>query len=42
VQITLPALDPSYIAAVHPLVGFALLGMPVQLGLRIRSLAEID
>lgn len=42
VQITLPTLDASYIAAVHPLVGFALLGLPLPLGFRIRSLTATD
>lgn len=39
VQISLPGLDASYIAAIHPLVGFALVGLPVQLGARIRQIA---
>lgn len=42
VQITRPNLEAGCIAAGHPLVGFALPGMPVQLGFRIRSLAATD
>lgn len=37
VQINLPNLDADYIAALHPLVAFALLGMSGQLGVRIRA-----
>lgn len=39
VQTTLPNVDASWIAALHPLVAFALLGMSGQLGARLRGLA---
>jgi hypothetical protein len=39
VQINLPNIDASWIAALHPLVAFALLGMSGQLGERIRAIA---
>ena len=42
VQIALPGLDAAYIAAIHPLVGFVLLGLPVQLGARIREVVMSD
>lgn len=42
VQIALPGIDAPYIAAIHPLVGFTLLGLPVQLGARIREVAMSD
>ena len=38
VQTSLPNVDPGYLAALHPLVAFALLGMSGQLGARIRAL----
>jgi hypothetical protein len=38
VQISLPEIDAGWIAALHPLVAFALLGMSGQLGARIRAL----
>jgi hypothetical protein len=39
VQIMLPSFDTGWIAALHPLVAFALLGMSGQLGARLRSMA---
>lgn len=39
VQTALPNLDAGYVAALHPLVAFVLLGMSGQLGARIHSLA---
>lgn len=39
VQINLPNIDAGWIAALHPLVAFALLGMSGQLGARLRSMA---
>lgn len=39
VQINLPNIDTGWIAALHPLVAFALLGMSGQLGARFRALA---
>jgi hypothetical protein len=41
-QINLPNIDASYVAALHPLVAFALLGMSGQLGSRLRDLALSD
>lgn len=38
-QVNLPNIDVAYIAALHPLVAFALLGMSAQLGARLRALA---
>ncbi len=42
VQVNLPNIDASYVAALHPLVAFALLGMSGQLGARLRDLAMSD
>ena len=39
VQTSLPNVDPGWIAALHPLVAFALLGLSGQLGARLRGLA---
>jgi cell division protein FtsW (lipid II flippase) len=39
-QVNLPNVDASYVAALHPLVAFALLGMSGQLGARLRDLAQ--
>ena len=39
VQINLPNIDAGWIAAFHPLVAFALLGISEQLGSHLRSLA---
>lgn len=39
VQVTLPTIDTGWVAALHPLVAFALLGISSQLGARLRELA---
>ncbi len=39
VQITLPSIDAGWIAALHPLVAFALLGISEQLGSHLRAIA---
>ena len=39
VQVSLPTIDAGWIAALHPLVAFALLGISEQLGSHLRSLA---
>lgn len=39
IQITLPNIDAGWIAALHPLVAFALLGNAGQLGAHLRRLA---
>ena len=39
VQTILPTLDAGYIAALHPIVAFVLMGMSGQLGARIRPFA---
>jgi hypothetical protein len=38
-QVSLPTVDAGWVAAFHPLVAFALLGISSQLGARLRSLA---
>jgi cell division protein FtsW (lipid II flippase) len=38
-QTALPNIDAGWVAALHPLVAFALLGMSEQLGARLRNLA---
>lgn len=41
VQTALPTLEFNYVAALHPLVAFALMGMSGQLGARIRAITAV-